>query len=390
VTKFAKTVEISKRKVDFVADNVLSEAINLAAVEICEELLQDYPFTHIPHLRINILGSKKPEDRFLEFAAGLSARYETAGHVDPSEIVTNHISNITLNLDVALAPILASHMHTMTQEYIDEFNAFQIPAEEKKVFIERVRKHVTHEATHILQILEGTFLQAQIGARQRLQGALKEYTLLLGEEEKEFIKLLRSAEPEFNVSPEREFIENILKRTRNTLKMFVDLLLVEGIAEYSGTLAQYPFDINFLHGQYEQLKKIVNDKVVTYFRTLTNMGRKYSEIILEEKEHPALPKLSPKQILDFEKPVKRMFQDIQGAVYDIGPHMVYVILFGNEKLSVTDLIKMNRMQFIAGYEEACHNLGLRPLVSVTSGKGIFDYKKALEEWSAAAKHLEKL
>ena len=70
--------------------------------------------------------------------------------------------------------------------------------------------------------------------------------------------------------------------------------------------------------------------------------------------------------------------------------MVYVIIFSNDELSLIDLTKMNSFEFVKKYEESCFKLGLKPLISLTSGAGMFDYKRVIGEWAQYSKYFKNI
>ncbi len=75
--------------------------------------------------------------------------------------------------------------------------------------------------------------------------------------------------------------------------------------------------------------------------------------------------------------------------YSAGYHMVYTILFVDHNITFEDILHFQPFEFIRKYEECMAIKGLQPVISVTSGKGVLDYKKMLAQLTAAAKEVQK-
>ncbi len=79
---------------------------------------------------------------------------------------------------------------------------------------------------------------------------------------------------------------------------------------------------------------------------------------------------------------------VSGLRYSIGTHMVYSLLFLDQELTLTRIAKMNHFTFIKKYEACMEKRGLRPVVSLTSGAGDFDYKRSLGQWWKAVQQVK--
>src|SRR3989338_7104290 len=101
MTSFTEKFSVGKRDVEIVVNNKLSATLNRAAIEVCRSAAKDFPFTLIPHLRINILGKFPLKFKFFAYIAKLNKRYETLGFVSEEEIKANGVAILNLNLDVA-------------------------------------------------------------------------------------------------------------------------------------------------------------------------------------------------------------------------------------------------------------------------------------------------
>lgn len=61
------------------------------------------------------------------------------------------------------------------------------------------------------------------------------------------------------------------------------------------------------------------------------------------------------------------------------------ILYVNTEMRVEDVMDMKFFKFIKTYEASMAKLNLQPLISLNSGKGIFDYNRAVQQWWSAVK-----
>ncbi len=68
-----------------------------------------------------------------------------------------------------------------------------------------------------------------------------------------------------------------------------------------------------------------------------------------------------------------------GLYHHIGIHVVYTILYADQKISLDEIRKMSYFKFIKKYESCVKKEGQQPVVSLTSGKGILDYKRMLDQ-----------
>jgi len=77
-------------------------------------------------------------------------------------------------------------------------------------------------------------------------------------------------------------------------------------------------------------------------------------------------------------------------MYHFGYHMVYTILFVDHKTNFEQILRFQPFEFIRKYEECMKIKGLQPIISVTSGDGILDYKLLLAELTAAVRELKRI
>jgi hypothetical protein len=72
-------------------------------------------------------------------------------------------------------------------------------------------------------------------------------------------------------------------------------------------------------------------------------------------------------------------QEIQSASYAIGWHMAYTIRMMLPQIRSRNFLSMSQYQFVKLYEQACAKANIRPVVSLNSGKGYFDYNRTIRQ-----------
>ncbi|MBI2102993.1 hypothetical protein HYT55_04090 [Candidatus Woesearchaeota archaeon] len=68
--------------------------------------------------------------------------------------------------------------------------------------------------------------------------------------------------------------------------------------------------------------------------------------------------------------------------------MVYTILFVDRKTNFEQVLHFQPFEFIRKYGECMKIKGLQPVISLTSGDGILDYKILLARLTAVVKELK--
>ena len=88
---------------------------------------------------------------------------------------------------------------------------------------------------------------------------------------------------------------------------------------------------------------------------------------------------------EFSTVIYNMLDVFKRNSYTLGLHMVFTIKYA---LLIDDdeLFSLSLAKFIKLYEEACNKLRVRPLITLTSGRGILlDYKNILRKLHRAEK-----
>jgi len=196
----------------------------------------------------------------------------------------------------------------------------------------------------------------------------------------------------YSQSDEGMFVEKLLKDMRMEVKLFVDYLYTEGLARYGGRISEYPFDINFLKTQYDTFAKRVESDLVAKYMELMENVKNYSKRIVEGESEidPNKKYIKTYEMLNrIHENEKELKPILDHFYYELGAHMVYVTFFGNKDFTIGRAIKLSSFKFIKMYEEACSHFDLKPIVSFTSGNGVFDYKRALQELLKVSIYIKK-
>jgi hypothetical protein len=108
----------------------------------------------------------------------------------------------------------------------------------------------------------------------------------------------------------------------------------------------------------------------------------YNSASLEQKKlHPFTEKYL--KSLPGYTDVGNIFYEVRkefySASYRIGWHMVFTIRMMLPRIRPRNFFSMSQYQFIRLYEQACAKANIRPVVSLNSGKGMFDYNQIIKE-----------
>jgi len=393
-SKYKEKRIIDGREITFIVDNKLSKKINQNVITVCQSILNENPFPLIPKLEIILQSKTDLSVRALTFLMNLSPTLESVAYVNQDEVNLKPIPIIHIHID-ALMSFLVHNQKTLTSDYLEMLENFNISEADKKIFHEKLTHAMEHEAWHIFHIKESTFFGIRRKSTKRLNKLLKEYAIINNDEERIFLKIVndmrKDEDEERAISNEKDFAEKLFRDLRLNLKIFLDLLYTEGFAEYSSNQIKYPFDIPYLKNDYyPKMVKILEDNVLSSINMTLTLVNGFMKRALGLKKFEKIPKSDFKKLHSFIDQINQKSLRRKASVYELGPHMVYVIIFSNDELSLIDLTKMNSFEFVKKYEESCFKLGLKPLISLTSGAGMFDYKRAIGEWAQYSKYFKKI
>ncbi len=217
-------------------------------------------------------------------------------------------------------------------------------------FEQTLIRTVNHELTHLYQEYKTHMFHLQYGLRNRLINALNKVVTVT------------------------ELVYPAL--TRVVLFNLVRKLFTEGVAEYYGELKS-----NKLIYSEEAFKKLYSE---THSDVIKSKNLLLDWSILLGNKKFILTKTD--QIDGIYDKIKSILETL---AYPTGYHMVYTILFVDHKTTFEDILHFQPFEFIRKYEECMEIKSLQPVVSVTSGKGVLDYKTMLAQLTAAAKEVQK-
>ncbi|GEM_PF-5595752 len=205
-----------------------------------------------------------------------------------------------------------------------------------------LRKTLNHELTHLWQ---------EFCARMMTRFRKRSKKLL--------IKMFRKFKWNFrNIKT----LDNRLRQgsIRFTLFQFFQMLLYEGQTQFSETF--FDEKLEFTPAYFAYTHKVAQDGAQD----------------VRQKWESYLENVQQGELIKEENSYEEFFESSMNA-YWIGFHMVYTLCYF-EDLDLEMQTKVGIFKFIKRYEKLIANHGLTPIVSATSGIGILDYKKMVNEW----------
>jgi len=160
-----------------------------------------------------------------------------------------------------------------------------------------------------------------------------------------------------DVSYFHQSVDTIMQNPRRMLHHFFSIISLEGTAG---------FIENYYSGSLELDEDYFQNRYLSSKEAMEKFSRKWQEFLV------AFHNNQNKKKIDWP------------SNYALGEHLAFTIAYvGRENFE--DLVSLKPFQMIKRYEACMKIKGLQPVVSLTSGKGIFDYRHSLAEWQAATK-----
>ncbi len=212
---------------------------------------------------------------------------------------------------------------------------FSAPEVFKEVFRDGIKRTVIHEFTHLWQYFTTKVISQNIAATQ---------TLL-----KKSLQLDKSVQG--------------IGVIRYVMRHFFQKLFFEGLANFNEKFQAQ--QLIFSEDTFDKFVYEANECVqimivkINEIQKLLHSNTNENEIAEKLKE--------------FYESLSGMFS------YTIGEHMVYAILFIDHTKTLSDLLTFELFDFVAVYESCMLQKKFVPIVSGTSGKGIFDYKREVDK-----------
>ncbi len=263
--------------------------------------------------------------------------------------------------------VLESHKHSIDYAWVYEkeiakkeivvyLNLLSIIKNKRIKFIDET---IIHELIHVLNSFIVDFRKRRINQLARLEKVFQS----------SFMEILQT--------------EPGIRDIRQSLLLFLHYLQNEGLAEFYGYYLTKRIQFNKKHflRLYERSKKETEFTEKIWINYIT--GKKLTEKIwvsyVVEKKKRNLKKI--------EEIENKFLEGMHVLSYLVGMHMVYTLIYVNCDLNTKKLAKLSPQKFVKKYETAMKLKGLRPVVSLTSGDGILDYKRMVAEWWAIAKKI---
>ncbi len=205
---------------------------------------------------------------------------------------------------------------------------------DEEVLQKGIYSTLVHEITHILQAFSSNAVFKNIAAVKQL--------------------LAKSRELEKNVQG--------IGVMRYVLRHFFQRIFIEGLAEYSEKF--FTGKIFFSENTFNQLLYDANTNVEYFLPYLEKVQKSMMQKIDEET---------------FAKELNQFYESASIGVYGIGEHMVFSILFIDHSQTLPHLLTLELFDFVRLYEKCMEKKKSVPVISFTSGKGVFDYKREVEK-----------
>ncbi len=259
--------------------------------------------------------------------------------------IAQHFPKITFLISAASNPLeegRADVAKFLMGELVIHINSARIN-EKDKLFERYYTGLILHELTHLYHESKSQFLVKSMAKKERLSALINQK--------------LKSQKTNFKIATIRLYLDSLIRN-----------ILPEGLAEYFQKFSQD--EVIFSEQNFS----------VIYLSEVGAVGKVVNIIPTYLLDKSLLLTKEVRENLDF------LFRYLN---YSTGYHMIYTIIFVDHKTIFEDIIHFQPFEFIRKYEECMEIKGLQPVISVTSGKGVLDYKKMLAQLTAAAKEVQK-
>jgi hypothetical protein len=175
-------------------------------------------------------------------------------------------------------------------------------------------------------------------------------------------------------------IDRMLLVNRQNLDTLKSLLLLEGVASHCQFLLSQDF-MNELIGKHMNLHTIkdFDDGYREAAKATYKLKTSWELLLSVHHTHNEKSSFIHAASLLLHQNQRFAAHVSGGDPYTIGQHMVQTLLMYAKDLPLVKLLELEPAAFIRLYEECIAHSGKAPLISHTSGKGLFDFKRAQEE-----------
>ena len=278
-------------------------------------------------------------------------RTPAGSHVQPHEIAEK-ANRIYIPLDSLIASIEDNHLSMRGIVPISDRRF--IREAYKKLYISAV-----HEATHLWHISNNLALNRLPKVIARLEKS----AAILKEELRKY--------------GGSERIASLFITIKFHVNAFTSNILLEGLATYIQGIEKYPISKNV----FDALHSSAESEIKTVMLYLEMVIQTFRRVIQEQK---AIIRES------YIITIREVYEPLRSAPYVIGVHMLYTILYTEPTMNIEKIAGFSFAEFIVIYERCCAKLDIRPLVSLTSRRGFFDYKSVLRDLERIEKLIKRL
>lgn len=237
------------------------------------------------------------------------------------------------------------------------------PKVPEKWVADAITRTFVHEATHVLHYEISTYLRIELAAIKKV----KELTTRLAATSAEL---------------QRMRVVEAISIIRQFLFTFIRMLQIEGVAMFVREVASGKIFYNdaMLESTYHKAEQQTDEFLKVYYQ-IEQLLKSYDEIRVDEIRLAVEKKRIAGFFQEFTALVLR-----EGITYTIGAHMAYTIIYIEKGTTFEDLLRISSFEFIKRYEAAIEKKGMRPIISLTSKRGILDYSQLV---SIFAKFVEQ-
>jgi hypothetical protein len=218
-----------------------------------------------------------------------------------------------------------------------------------------------HELTHLLHFQKARYAEK-----------LKRWTSLLAPIAAQFASIQKDTAVSITEATAPADLGILLAHSRALLTYFTDIVWTEGIAELFGEFPDFSEETFLKHyGVAKRRAEELADRLLNIGARIAALGKDW------KIPGSQLMRFALKTIRGVVPQVQKLDHEIQLAAYPVGFHMLYTIVYAYQQdLDMLEsFMKASRRDRFYDYEACCKKLGIRPIFTFDSGKGIIDYAR---------------
>ncbi len=239
--------------------------------------------------------------------------------------------------------------HRLVAIHVNEVDRKLLATGESAAFAE-LNELIAHEASHALM--------AEISEVARLEEAINERIRN---------SVMKTAAELTALASKGEKAKEVLAVMKETTAVFLSKLKYEGIATFIGWMTAGR--ISYDNAAFAKLYSSAMEDAKTYLEVYRELLNEYEKAIISPKET--------------ERTVQLFMRLLRIRPHDIGLHMTYALVLYTERIDnihefLIQLSQMTPYAFVKRYESAVEKHGVKPVISLSSRKGVLDYSAILK------------